>query len=444
MSDLLHRLLTDRPWLLADGATGTDLFAMGLQHGDAPELWNLAEPEKVRAHYRSFIDAGSDIVLTNSFGGTANRLKLHGAQERVREINAAAAALLREEIDAQGRAVVCAGSVGPTGDLFAPLGPLTHEEGVSVFREQCEGLVEGGAELAWIETMSAPAELMAVLEGAAAAGLPAVCTLSFDTNGRTMMGVAPGDLPELLGAAACPPVAYGGNCGTGASELVAAILPCPRRPGRAGSWLPRQTGAFPGSARGRCATTGRRSSWHAMRFWPRRPERGSSAAAAAPPPNICAPCGKRWRNRRRVPGRRWARSKRPWARSVPAAAARGRHERGGGKAAVAGEPPQRRDPHHRQSRDRGAGDRGELPASRRPWWAERQQGGHRRPASLRCRALPQLARAGAAAVEAAGRPASHQGGRAGHHRPALPHPGAQPGGCARTPGIADPNGRRDA
>ncbi|HLS68318.1 MAG TPA: betaine--homocysteine S-methyltransferase [Kiloniellales bacterium] len=224
MSDLLHRLLTERPWLLADGATGTDLFAMGLQHGDAPELWNLAEPEKVRAHYRSFIDAGSDIVLTNSFGGTANRLKLHGAQDRVREINAAAAALLREEIDAQGRAVVCAGSVGPTGDLFAPLGPLTHEEGVSVFREQCEGLVEGGAELAWIETMSAPAELMAALEGAAAAGLPAVCTLSFDTNGRTMMGVAPGDLPELLGAAACPPVAYGGNCGTGASELVAAIL----------------------------------------------------------------------------------------------------------------------------------------------------------------------------------------------------------------------------
>lgn len=224
MSDLLQKLLSERPWLLADGATGTDLFAMGLQHGDAPELWNLEQEEKVRHHYRSFIAAGSDIVLTNSFGGTANRLKLHGAQDRVRRINAAAAALLRQEIEAAGRKVVCAGSVGPTGDLFAPLGPLSHEEGVAAFREQCEGLAEGGADLAWIETMSAPAELMAALEGAAAAGLPAVCTLSFDTNGRTMMGVAPAELPELLCNAPAAPIAFGGNCGTGAAELVVALL----------------------------------------------------------------------------------------------------------------------------------------------------------------------------------------------------------------------------
>ena len=224
MSDLLQRLLRDRPWLLADGATGTDLFSMGLQHGDAPELWNLDPPDKVREHYRRFIEAGSDIVLTNSFGGTANRLKLHGAQERVKEINAAAAALLREEIEASGRTVVCAGSVGPTGDLFAPLGPLTHEEGVAAFFEQCVGLAEGGADVAWIETMSAPAELAAALEGAAAAGLPSVCTLSFDTNGRTMMGVTPAQLPELLHDLPAPPVAFGGNCGTGASELIAALL----------------------------------------------------------------------------------------------------------------------------------------------------------------------------------------------------------------------------
>src|SRR5690625_871182 len=136
MSDLLQSLLRERPWLLADGATGTSLFALGLQHGDAPELWNLEHPEKVRAHYRSFMDAGSDIILTNSFGGTANRLKLHGAQDRVREVNRAAAALLREEIDRGTAPVVCAGSVGPTGDLFTPLGPLSHEEGVAVFRAQ--------------------------------------------------------------------------------------------------------------------------------------------------------------------------------------------------------------------------------------------------------------------------------------------------------------------
>jgi len=225
MSDLLQRLLAERPWLLADGATGTSLFDRGLQHGDAPELWNLQEPEKIRAHYRSFIEAGSDIVLTNSFGGTANRLKLHGAQDRVREINAAAARLLKEEIAASGRTVVCAGSVGPTGDLFVPLGPLTHEEGVAAFRAQCEGLAEGGADVAWIETMSAPEELAAAIEGATAAGLPVICTLSFDTNGRTMMGVTPAQLPGLAHRAEPPPIGFGGNCGTGAAELVAALLP---------------------------------------------------------------------------------------------------------------------------------------------------------------------------------------------------------------------------
>lgn len=224
MSDLLQRLLAERPWLLADGATGTNLFAMGLQHGDAPELWNLQEPEKVRTHYRGFIEAGSDIVLTNSFGGTANRLKLHGAQGQVREINAAAARLLKQEIEASGRELVCAGSVGPTGDLFAPLGPLTHEEGVAAFQAQCEGLAEGGADVAWIETMSAPEEMAAAIEGAEAAGLPTVCTLSFDTNGRTMMGLTPAQLPELMRQVPVPPVAFGGNCGTGAAELVAALL----------------------------------------------------------------------------------------------------------------------------------------------------------------------------------------------------------------------------
>src|SRR3546814_16491312 len=95
MADRLTERLETRPWLLADGATGTNFFAMGMQHGDAPELWNLAQPDDVVRHYRSFIDAGSDIVLTNSFGGTANRLKLHKADDRVFEINQAAAALAR-------------------------------------------------------------------------------------------------------------------------------------------------------------------------------------------------------------------------------------------------------------------------------------------------------------------------------------------------------------
>src|SRR3546814_18495132 len=103
MADRLTELLETRPWLLADGATGTNFFAMGLQHGDAPELWNLEQPDQVVRHYRSFIDAGSDIILTNTFGGTANRLKLHKADDRVFEINKAAAELAQRAITESGR-----------------------------------------------------------------------------------------------------------------------------------------------------------------------------------------------------------------------------------------------------------------------------------------------------------------------------------------------------
>ena len=95
MSDILHRMLAERPWLLADGATGTNFFAAGLPVGHAPELWNIDEPDKVRDQYRSFIEAGSDIILTNTFGGTRNRLKLHGADERVAELSEAGGSIAR-------------------------------------------------------------------------------------------------------------------------------------------------------------------------------------------------------------------------------------------------------------------------------------------------------------------------------------------------------------
>ena len=224
MSDLLQSLLARRDWLLADGATGTSLFALGLPHGDAPDAWNLTEPDTIRLHYRSFIEAGSDIVLTNSFGGTANRLKLHALDDRVHEINESGARLLAQEIADAGRPVVCAGSVGPTGDLFEPIGPLTFEDGVRAFTEQMAGLKAGGADVVWIETISAEAELKAALAAAAAVGLPAVCTLSFDTNGRTMMGLTPRDLVRLADAAAPAPIGFGGNCGTGASDLLVGLL----------------------------------------------------------------------------------------------------------------------------------------------------------------------------------------------------------------------------
>jgi 5-methyltetrahydrofolate--homocysteine methyltransferase len=224
VSDRLQRLLEDRPWLLADGATGTNYFAAGLETGDAPELWNLDRPERVCELHSAFIAAGSDIVLTNSFGGSRYRLKLHKADHRVAEINRAAARLARQCADASGREVVAAGSIGPTGEILAPLGPLTQEDAADAFAEQARALADGGADVLWIETMSSREELQAAIEGAARAGLPVVCTLSFDTNGHTMMGVTPAQVAHMMQEMEPKPAAYGGNCGTGASELVTAIL----------------------------------------------------------------------------------------------------------------------------------------------------------------------------------------------------------------------------
>ena len=126
MTDALTRLLATRDWLMADGATGTNLFNMGLSSGDAPEMWNIEHPDNIRSLYRSAVEAGSDIFLTNSFGGNASRMKLHGAQNRVHELNRVAASLGREIADASGRTVVVAGSVGPTGEIFEPMGTMTQ------------------------------------------------------------------------------------------------------------------------------------------------------------------------------------------------------------------------------------------------------------------------------------------------------------------------------
>ena len=134
--DALSKLLSSRDWLMADGATGTNLFNMGLSSGEPPEFWNTEQPENIRSLYRSAVEAGSDIFLTNSFGGNAARLKLHSAQGRVRELNRVAAALGREIADASGRVVVVAGSVGPTGEIFEPMGNLTHAMAVEIFHEQ--------------------------------------------------------------------------------------------------------------------------------------------------------------------------------------------------------------------------------------------------------------------------------------------------------------------
>ena len=222
MTDRLTPLLAERPWLLADGATGSNLFARGLQSGDAPELWNADHPERVAQLQRAFVEAGADIILTNSFGGTRHRLKLHRAEDRVAELNEKAARIARAEADRADRVVLVAGSMGPTGEILEPLGPLSLDDARAAFAEQAAALARGGVDLLWIETMSSTEETEAAVAGAASAGLPVVATLSFDTNGRTMMGVTPSELAGLHrkhNLAAC-----GSNCGTGPSELVACIV----------------------------------------------------------------------------------------------------------------------------------------------------------------------------------------------------------------------------
>lgn len=222
--DALSKLLATRDWLMADGATGTNLFNMGLSAGEPPEFWNTDQPDNIRRLYSAAVEAGSDIFLTNTFGGNASRLKLHNAQTRVRELNRVGAALGREIADASGRTVIVAGSMGPTGEIFEPMGTLTHAAAVEMFHEQAEGLKEGGADVLWVETISAPEEYKAAAEAAALAGMPWCGTMSFDTAGRTMMGTTSESMARMVEGLANPPLAFGANCGVGASDLMRTVL----------------------------------------------------------------------------------------------------------------------------------------------------------------------------------------------------------------------------
>ena len=197
---------------------------MGLSSGEPPEMWNIDLPDNIRKLYKGAVDAGSDIFLTNSFGGNASRMKLHGLQDRVREINRVAASLGREIADAAGRKVIVAGSMGPTGEIFEPMGTLTHANAVEMFHEQAEGLKEGGADVLWVETISAAEEYIAAAEAARLANMPWCGTMSFDTAGRTMMGLTSAKLSELVESLPNPPIAFGANCGVGASDLMRTVL----------------------------------------------------------------------------------------------------------------------------------------------------------------------------------------------------------------------------
>jgi len=199
--------------ILADGAMGTMLQAAGLEKRHAPEEWNLTHPEKVLAIHRGYVAAGSEMILTNSFGANRFRLAKYGLEEKVYELNRGAAELAREAGDA-----LVAGSMGPTGEFFPPLGTLTFEEAREAFAEQAKGLADGGADLLIIETMADLKEVEAAINGAQeSTNLPLVCTMTFDTKLHTVMGVSPRKAAETLSSWGVE--AMGANCGTGPQEV---------------------------------------------------------------------------------------------------------------------------------------------------------------------------------------------------------------------------------
>ena len=216
-------LVDSTPTVIADGAMGTMLFANGLMFGDPPEVWNLSKPDVVRRIHRGYLDAGSQILMTNTFGGNRMRLSLHGLQDRVAELNQTAAILLRNEVDASGGDALVAGDIGPSGAILAPTGTLDYDEAVDIFAEQAAALVAGGVDLIWIETMSDLLEIKAAIEGVrrVSPGIALITTMTFDTRGRTMMGVTPEQAVASLTAWGAD--AVGGNCGNGPDELLTVI-----------------------------------------------------------------------------------------------------------------------------------------------------------------------------------------------------------------------------
>jgi 5-methyltetrahydrofolate--homocysteine methyltransferase len=216
-------LVTGPTPALADGAMGTMLFEYGLSFGEAPETWNMLHPELVRRVHRGYLEAGSQVVLTNTFGGNRSRLAMHGLEDRVPELNRTAAVLARSEVEQGGWNALVAGDIGPTGDIFEPLGTLSYDEAVEIFAEQAAALAGGGVDVFWVETLAAVEEGNAALEGIrrVAPDTPVIVTMTFDTHGRTMMGLTPEDACAEFARNGAR--AVGGNCGNGSAEVIAVV-----------------------------------------------------------------------------------------------------------------------------------------------------------------------------------------------------------------------------
>ena len=222
MTHDLRTWIEEQPWIMLDGAMGSLLIDAGIPQGTASELWNAEQPDEIAAIYQAYLDAGAQIILTNSFGGSPFRLSKHDLQGRGAELNRTAAEIAREVADRSDRHVYVAGSMGPSGELMQPLGPLSSDQACEGFAEQARALAAGGVDLLWVETMSDLTEVKSALEGIrSAVDLPFAVTMTFESRGRTMMGVT----PEAALDALLPyePIAIGANCGNGPAEIEGVI-----------------------------------------------------------------------------------------------------------------------------------------------------------------------------------------------------------------------------
>jgi len=219
MDSPIYARLAAGQLIIGDGAFGTMLQAAGLPAGTMPEAWNVAQPDAVRAVHQAYVAAGADYVTTNSFGANAPRLQDGGLGGRVAELNQLAVELAQEAV--AGRAWV-AGSVGPTGLLMEPYGPLSVAQAEEIFAEQVAALAEAGVDLFVIETHHDADEACAAVRMARRySDLPIFCSFAFNKRGRTMMGLRPAEAAQRVQEAGGTVV--GANCGDGPEAVAAAL-----------------------------------------------------------------------------------------------------------------------------------------------------------------------------------------------------------------------------
>lgn len=203
--------------LVCDGAMGTELMKRGLEPGACPEMWNIERSREVERIHRSYIEAGANVIITNTFGGSRWKLEGYGLGGHVAEFNAAAVENARR---AAGDAVYVLGDIGPTGRFMAPLGTDPREAFVEVYAEQAKALAGAGADAVILETFTDLGEILAAVEGARRTGLPVVASMSYsrDVAGtyHTMMGNEPGASARALDKAGAAVI--GANCGSGPGD----------------------------------------------------------------------------------------------------------------------------------------------------------------------------------------------------------------------------------